>query len=105
MNETDMTQEKLQVAFEAVELPALGYGNPEATISYTKHKENGELTEPVEAAMVEIITSGECLVEVTEKDDGCIDGRPAIRVTYADAEGNTHEVTVNPDGANIAARS
>lgn len=97
MNETDTMTPELYLETEVIETKPLGYGNPEAAISYVKQKESGELPADVEAAMVEAIMSGECLVEITEPDDGCIDGRTVARITYADASGAIHETEATPD--------
>ena len=82
---------------EVREITPLGYGNPEASISYVKQKESGELPDELEHAAVEIITSGECMVDITETDDGCIDGRTVIRVTYVDLTGEVREVQAMSD--------
>ena len=95
----DPEHKEMMDSFEIVEIPALGYGNPEASISYRKQKESGELPDGVEVFMVEAVVSGNCMVEVTDKDDGCIDGRTAIKVTYIDAEGATREVEIDDDGS------
>ncbi len=58
------------------ELSAMGYGNPDAAISYEKKRTSGELPPEVDEAAQEFIKSGEGLVAVQEQDDGCIDGRP-----------------------------
>lgn len=69
------------------EIKPLGYGNPDASISYAKQIESGELRPEVARKAVELIMSGECLVDVTEQDDGCIDGRTAAEVMFVNDEG------------------
>lgn len=90
MKENDMSiidgQEVLKT-YTVTEVPALGYGNSESKISYVKQMENGELTEEVAAYGAELIKSGECMTEVTEMDDGCIDGRPAIEILFFNEDG------------------
>lgn len=91
MSEFEMSKEHIAAA-NVTEISPLGFGNPEASISYVKQKESGELPDDVENVAVEIIKSGDCLIDLTELDDGCIDGRTVIRVTYVDISGEVREV-------------
>jgi hypothetical protein len=77
-----------KLAVTATEVAPLGYGNPESKISYAKQMESGELTEEIAGYAAELIRSGECMQDITEKDDGCIDGRPAIEILFVDENGN-----------------
>ena len=74
-----------------LEIAPIGYGNPESSISYTKQIESGELSPRVDARASELMLSGELLVEVDEKDDGCIDGRPTESVLFVTEEGTFYE--------------
>jgi len=73
-NMTIETEHEKELSF--IEIPAIGYGNAESSISYVKQLESGELSPQVDARASELITSGELLVTVDDLDDGCIDGRP-----------------------------
>lgn len=66
--------------YTVTEIAPLGYGNPEAKISYAKKIENGEFTPEVVEKGAEFIQDGLCMVDVTEPDDGCIDGRLTTHV-------------------------
>ena len=80
-----------------LEIDPLNYGNPDAKISYKKQIDSGELSPEVAERAAEIIRSGECLVDITEKDDGCIDGRTAEEVMYLNEEGELVISAVTPD--------
>ena len=73
------------------EADAMGYGNPDSPISYKKQLETGELRDDVAQYAAELIRSGECMVDITETDDGCIDGRPAISLLYVTESGEFYE--------------
>lgn len=75
MNEKEQT-------FEATvtELGVMGYGNAESSISYEKQRESGELSAEVDVRAQEVLLSGELLVDVNDRDDGCIDGRETYEV-------------------------
>lgn len=75
------TKERYVMRYVITEVDALGYGNPESPISYEKQLVSGELSPEVAEAAAELIRSGECMVDVSEADDGCIDGRPAVTVS------------------------
>jgi len=64
------------------EIPSAGYGNHTAKISFKNAVESGRLTSEVLAYANEIIQSGECMVSITEPDDGCIDGRLGEKVLF-----------------------
>ena len=67
-------QEHLQPV-TVIEVAPMGYGNPDSSISRKKQLESGELEAEVDTKAQEFIISGEGIVEVQERDDGCIDGR------------------------------
>lgn len=73
--EGDFSHGEIMKEESVVEIASLGYGNPEAKISYKKKLENGEFQPEVIEAGVEVIKSGSCMVDITDPDDGCIDGR------------------------------
>ncbi|QQS18233.1 hypothetical protein IPL68_06415 [Candidatus Saccharibacteria bacterium] len=73
--------------YNVQEVPAMGFGNPDAKISYAKQKAENRLSDEVESAAVEIIQAGSAMGEITDKDDGCMDGRGAKWVTFANALG------------------
>lgn len=78
----DTTVMEKEASCTVIEVPALGFGNPESKISYTRQRENGELPADVDGRAVEIITSGVAMRFITDTDDGCIDGRPAVELLY-----------------------
>jgi hypothetical protein len=80
------------------EIPAIGYGNSESSISYKKQRESGELSQPVDERAAEIMISGELLVDVNDKDDGCIDGRPSESVLFITESGEFFKT--NADNSN-----
>ncbi|MFZ1249680.1 MAG: hypothetical protein WAQ24_05175 [Candidatus Saccharimonadales bacterium] len=86
------------------EIGTLGYGNPNAKISYTQQKEKGILTEEVETAAAELITSGACMREITDKDDGCMDGRGAIWAVFADKSGTLVKDELSSPGKHLRAK-
>lgn len=73
------------------EIDAMGYGNDASTISYEKQIASGELSPEVAEYSAELIRGGECMVDITERDDGCIDGRPAVTVLYVAEDGQFYE--------------
>jgi hypothetical protein len=73
------------------EIPAIGYGNTESAISYAKQRESGELSPEVDDRAAELMLSGALLIDVNEKDDGCIDGRPTESVLFVDEQGEFYE--------------
>jgi hypothetical protein len=79
---------EVKLAATVTEVPPLGYGNKESKISYAKQMESGELTAEIAGYAAELINGGECMQDITEEDDGCIDGRPAIEVLFVDENGN-----------------
>jgi hypothetical protein len=94
------------------EIPAIGYGNSESSISYKKQRESGELSQPVDEFAAELMTSGELLVDVNDNDDGCIDGRPTKSVLHVtkdgevietDADNSNHERAKVAGGGNFTA--
>jgi len=103
MSETQTMNPEVQTVPEITELSPLGYGNPDAAIRY-EQKEPTELSEPLKAATAEIINSGECLVDLTETDDGCIDGRAADIVKYATRDGTVVESDVTPNDTHERAK-
>ncbi len=64
------------------EMLPLGYGNPDAKISYIRQIENGSLHPDVAKKASDIIQAGSCMVAINEKDDGCIDGRLAQLLVF-----------------------
>src|SRR5690606_5387623 len=92
-------EQEMTVGCHIVEIPELGYGDPDAKISLANKLESGELYEPAVSRGVEIIRSGECMAGVTDPDDGCIDGRQALYLLYPSlgTEGGFTEIDVtNP---------
>lgn len=86
--------EKYMKQYAVQEVPAMGFGNPGAKISYAKQKKENRLSDAVESAAVNIIQTGSAMGEITDKDDGCMDGRGAKWVTFANkAGGFTKKVT------------
>jgi len=89
-------QGKVNVA----EIPRLGYGNPDAKISYEKQLVSGELLPDVIVKAVEIIKSAECMKTVNGHDDGCIDGRPSqYEISYYIDQ---HPKAINHEHARVA---
>ncbi len=90
MRENDMAiidDQEIARTVTVLDADVLGYGNPESVISYIKQMENGELTEEIASYAVELIERGECMTNITEEDDGCIDGRPAIEILFLNEDG------------------
>ena len=80
------------------ELGALNFGNPDAKISLKQKVEKGALSQELLSAVGEIIRSGECMVDITEADDGCVDGRIASSILFLDEEGSWQENAIdNPE--------
>ena len=82
MNEDNYSfgEKREMVQYKIEEIPPLGFGNSQAGISLDKKLEIGELSsEHIEVA-AEIIKSGESMADITDFDDGCIDGRAALRL-------------------------
>ena len=97
MEQENMTElEPKEIVIE--ELEPLGFGNPESSISRKKQLENGELSPEVDAFAQEFIKSGKAIVSITEIDDGCIDGRKAVEITYRDENGELKTVILENDG-------
>ena len=67
--------ERVGTVYKVTEINPLGYGNPEAKISYKKKIESGEFRSEIVDRGAEIILGGSCMTDVNDKDDGCIDGR------------------------------
>lgn len=84
--ESLMNTTEKELTYTITELPPMGYGNPDSAISYKKKIENGELRGDIDNAAQEHIANGECMVEVHEHDDGCIDGRCSQKVYWTSEE-------------------
>lgn len=81
------------------EINPLGFGNSKAKISYTKKIEQDPYFESIAKVAVEIIRSGDCMRQITDKDDGCIDGRKANKMLYLlgiEGEGFNEVDIINP---------
>ncbi len=81
------------INYSVTELPPLGYGNADASISLTKKLERDQLDEAVVNRGAEIINEGSCMADITEGDDGCIDGRHSLKLLYV-LRDEFHEVDV-----------
>lgn len=97
MKETMATDIDFDREFTATveELGPLGYGNADSKISYQKQHENGELSDEVDARAAEIIQSGEMMRDITDNDDGCIDGRPAVELLYINQDGEFYTKAID----------
>lgn len=84
MEPQTMIEKEPTMEMTITELPPMGYGNPDSSISYDKQRKNGELRPLVDEAAQEFIRSKEGIVPVQEKDDGCIDGRPTEALYLAE---------------------
>lgn len=91
MNEAMSTIEIEQNETVVTEISPLGFGS--GSISYEAQRTSGELSAEVDARAAEIILSGDMMHEVTDQDDGCIDGRPAVEVLFINAN---DEFTTRP---------
>lgn len=74
--------------FFVQELGAVGSG--EGKLGYSPERYPDGLLEYAG----ELIRNGDCMAEITEEDDGCMDGRHAVRVAFPDGEGHftVHDV-------------
>lgn len=86
------------------EISPLGVGNPESAISYKKQIESGELTAEVAEAAAEYILSGEGMRQLTDTDDGCIDGRRARRVVFVAESGEFSERSIEDPAEHLRAK-
>lgn len=68
--------------YDVKEIAPLGYAGLNGKISYEQKLASGELKKEVADSGAEIIKGGECMKDITDKDDGCIDGRLAIRLLF-----------------------
>jgi len=86
-NMTNKTEQEphFTVTELGTEKGTLGYGKSEK-ISYEKQKSK-ELFELMSAKAMEIIKSGIAMKKITEKDDGCFDGRPTKGLVIRAQEG------------------
>lgn len=97
MEHENMTEQEPK-ELTIISLEPLGFGNPEASVSRTKQLASGELSPEVEAFAERFIESGVAIVAITEIDDGCIDGRKAIEITYRDENGELQTKILDNDG-------
>jgi hypothetical protein len=78
------------------EISPLGYGTPEATISYNKKVENGQFGPEIIDRTIELIESGELIKPVEGDDDGCVDGRLARKTgVILSSDGQIEEQSFN----------
>ncbi len=63
--------------YTVMEIDPMGFGNAAAKISYDKKLKSDKDFEARAEVGAEIIKSGECMYDITDRDDGCIDGRKA----------------------------
>lgn len=89
-------ERQMMTMYSVTELAPLGYGMPDAKISLHKKLENGDLHEPAVEKGAEIIAGGECMADLTDTDDGCIDGRQALYLLYPSngADGDFEEIDI-----------
>lgn len=74
--------------YEIKEISPLGFSaNPGSAISYEKQVETGRLPEAAARSIEEYIYRGEGMQDITDTDDGCIDGRCAGRVSFPNGLG------------------
>lgn len=101
--ETSSSEGDQRFEVVAEEFGSLGFGNPDATISYDKQLESGELRAGVAVSAVELIKSGECMRSITDRDDGCIDGRCAREIWFA-AEDGEKELPISDPSEHLRAK-
>ena len=99
-----LTEERERSVYVVKEVPPLGVGNPDSSISYRKQLESGELTTEIIETAVEFIKSGEGMCPLTDHDDGCIDGRCAQRVLFVTEEGEFYERDIADPGEHLRAK-
>lgn len=68
--------------FKITFLGSLGYGNPDASIGFDKIIERKNIPKEIVDFGRELLTGGECMVDVNRKDDGCMDGRSSAEIVY-----------------------
>lgn len=86
--------------FKVTELGSLGYGNPDAKIGFQKIVERNNIPPEVIQYAIELLKSGECMVDVSRNDDGCIDGRLTEQIVLPFIGSDTGFHTVNIDDIN-----
>ncbi len=92
MTEQEVSLEIGEKPMNVQEIDPLGYGDETSPISYEKQLRDGELTPEIVTKALELFESKECMVDVHEHDDGCIDGRCAVAVSFfKDGEELTNE--------------
>lgn len=103
---TRTPQEEIDKQFDVIvkEIGPLGVGNPDSHISYTKQLASGELLPEVEKTAVEYIVSGKGMRQITDSDDGCIDGRGARRVLFVAADGEFNKQPIDDSGEHLRAK-
>lgn len=96
-----VTEKERSMNLVITEVIPMGYGNPDANISYDKQIESGELLPEVVARSKELIHNGECMRPVTDDDDGCIDGRPTVEVLYVTENGEFYTKMISNPGEHV----
>lgn len=76
--------EKEQKPVTVDELERMVYGDESSKISLDKYRDSAEYDAEIDARFWEIIEKAQARVEVTEEDDGCIDGRWTVKVIFND---------------------
>ena len=82
---TTAIKEMDDTMYQVIQIEATGYGNPDSPISFEKQLDSHELLPEVADRAAELIKSGECMTDIKENDDGCIDGRPSASITVFDS--------------------
>lgn len=59
--------------YSVTEIPPMGFGNPDASIAYNRFEDEQML--PVIKRAVEILVNNPPICDITDFDDGCMDGR------------------------------
>ncbi len=104
MSEMISFSDERDTQYTVKEVSPLGVGNPESTISYMKQLNSGELTPEVAESAVEFILSGEGMRQLTDADDGCIDGRRACRVVFVAESGEFDERPIEDPAEHLRAK-
>ncbi len=83
--------ESMKSLYAVQEIEPMGYGTL-GKISYKDKVESGQFPAEVTTYTAELISRGECMVPITDRDDGCIDGRAATSALWRTPKGEVKKL-------------